>query len=110
MSQQAGSPVLSLPPEATTDVLAAVGRSIESPRNLSQTPVILADASVRRFLRKLVDLQYPEAVVRRAAWFHGSILLLGFGLLAVGFSLGATPGGEGVLSALRLVLLGRVTG
>lgn len=63
VTQQSGSPVLSLPPEATTDVLAAVGRCIESPRNLSQTPVILADASVRRFLRKLVDLQYPEAVV-----------------------------------------------
>jgi type III secretion protein V len=45
------------------DILGAVGRVIQSPRNLAQPPVVLTDASVRRFVRKLVELQYPEVAV-----------------------------------------------
>ncbi|MFQ5592319.1 MAG: FHIPEP family type III secretion protein, partial [Phycisphaerae bacterium] len=55
--------VLSMPPETTVDILSAVGRTVQPPRNLSQTPVILSDPSVRRFVRELVALEYPEVVV-----------------------------------------------
>jgi type III secretion protein V len=54
---------LSMPPETTVDILSAIGRTIQPPRNLAQTPVILCDPSVRRFVRELVALEYPEVVV-----------------------------------------------
>ncbi len=54
---------LSMPPETTVDILSAIGRIVEPPRNLTQTPVILSDPSVRRFVRELVALEYPEVVV-----------------------------------------------
>ena len=54
---------LSLDPNIAHDVLAAIRREIENLPPTAQKPVVITDAEVRRFVRKMVELEFPELTV-----------------------------------------------
>lgn len=54
---------LALPPEVTQQIMRAVRQQVESDVEAGREPIILTDQRVRRYVRKLVSLEIPEAVV-----------------------------------------------
>lgn len=54
---------LALPPDVTREILAAVRRCVQSDIEKGKTPVLLADQSVRRYIKRLVSLEFPECMV-----------------------------------------------
>lgn len=54
---------LSLDPNIAHDILEAIRREIENVPPTAQKPVIITDAEVRRFVRKMVELEFPELTV-----------------------------------------------
>ena len=54
---------LSLDPNIAHDILEAIRREIESLPPTAQKPIIITDAEVRRFVRKMVELEFPELTV-----------------------------------------------
>ncbi len=54
---------LSLDPNIAHDILEAIRREIEILPPTAQKPVIITDAEVRRFVRKMVELEFPELTV-----------------------------------------------
>lgn len=54
---------LSLDPNIAHDILEAIRREIETLPPTAQKPVIITDAEVRRFVRKMVELEFPELTV-----------------------------------------------
>ena len=54
---------LSLDPNIAHDILEAIRREVESLPPTAQKPVIITDAEVRRFVRKMVELEFPELTV-----------------------------------------------
>ncbi len=54
---------LSLDPNIAHDILEAIRREIEMLPPTAQKPVIITDAEVRRFVRKMVELEFPELTV-----------------------------------------------
>ena len=54
---------LSLDPNIAHDILEAIRREIEQLPATAQKPVIITDSEVRRFVRKLVELEFPELTV-----------------------------------------------
>lgn len=54
---------LSLDPNIAHDILEAIRREIEPLPPTAQKPVIITDAEVRRFVRKMVELEFPELTV-----------------------------------------------
>jgi len=54
---------LSLDPNIAHDILEAIRREIDSLPATAQKPVIITDAEVRRFVRKMVELEFPELTV-----------------------------------------------
>lgn len=54
---------LSLDPNIAHDILEAIRREIELLPPTAQKPVIITDAEVRRFVRKMVELEFPELTV-----------------------------------------------
>jgi type III secretion protein V len=54
---------LALPPEVTQKILRAVRKQVEGDVNAGREPIILTDQRVRRYVRKLVSLEMPQAVV-----------------------------------------------
>lgn len=54
---------LSLDPNIAHDILEAIRREIEAVPPTAQKPVIITDAEVRRFVRKMVELEFPELTV-----------------------------------------------
>ncbi len=54
---------LSLDPNVAHDILEAIRREIEPLPPTAQKPIIITDAEVRRFVRKMVELEFPELTV-----------------------------------------------
>lgn len=54
---------LSLDPNIAHDILEAIRREIDILPATAQKPVIITDAEVRRFVRKMVELEFPELTV-----------------------------------------------
>lgn len=54
---------LSLDPNIAHDILEAIRREIEDLPPTAQKPVVITDAEVRRFVRKMVELEFPELTV-----------------------------------------------
>ncbi len=54
---------LALPPEVTQKIMRAVRTQVESDVKAGRDPIILTDQRVRRYVRKLVSLEVPAAVV-----------------------------------------------
>ena len=54
---------LSLDPNIAHDILEAIRREIDSLPPTAQKPVVITDAEVRRFVRKMVELEFPELTV-----------------------------------------------
>lgn len=54
---------LSLDPTISHDIMAAIRREIGTPPPHAQKPVILTDMELRRFVRKLVELEFPNLSV-----------------------------------------------
>ena len=54
---------LSLDPNIAHDILEAIRREIELLPPTAQKPIIITDAEVRRFVRKMVELEFPELTV-----------------------------------------------
>lgn len=54
---------LALPPDVTRDILSAVRRCVQTDVEQGRTPVLLADQSVRRYVKRLVSLEFPECLV-----------------------------------------------
>jgi type III secretion protein V len=54
---------LALPPEVTQTILGAVRQQVEGDVNAGREPIILTDQRVRRYVRKLVSLEMPQAAV-----------------------------------------------
>ena len=54
---------LTLPPAAARDVLASVRRAVAEARAQSDAPVLLTQPDIRRFVRKLIDVEMPEVTV-----------------------------------------------
>ena len=49
---------LALEPELSRDILAAVGRAVPAP-----TAVVLTGADIRRYVRRLVETEFPRLTV-----------------------------------------------
>ena len=54
---------LSLDPNIAHDILEAIRRQIEQLPPTAQKPILITDAEVRRFVRKMVELEFPELTV-----------------------------------------------
>ena len=54
---------LSLDPNIAHDILEAIRREIDSLPPTAQKPVVITDAEVRRFVRKMIELEFPELTV-----------------------------------------------
>jgi type III secretion protein V len=54
---------LSLDPNIAHDILEAIRREVEPLPPTAQKPIIITDAEVRRFVRKMVELEFPELTV-----------------------------------------------
>ncbi len=54
---------LSLDPNIAHDILEAIRRELEPLPPTAQKPIIITDAEVRRFVRKMVELEFPELTV-----------------------------------------------
>lgn len=54
---------LALPPDVTREILSAVRRCVQGDVEQGRTPVLLADQSVRRYVKRLVSLEFPECLV-----------------------------------------------
>ncbi|QDG49783.1 FHIPEP family type III secretion protein [Persicimonas caeni] len=54
---------LALPPDVTQKLMRAVRQQVESDVQAGRDAIILTDQRVRRYMRKLVSLEMPEAVV-----------------------------------------------
>ena len=54
---------LSLDPTISHDIMAAIRREIGTPPPNAQKPVILTDMELRRFVRKMVELEFPNLSV-----------------------------------------------
>jgi type III secretion protein V len=54
---------LALEPEITQEILESVGREISNHPASAQQPVILTNAEIRRYVRKLVELEYKRLAV-----------------------------------------------
>lgn len=54
---------LSLDPNIAHDILEAIRREVEALPPTAQKPIIITDAEVRRFVRKMVELEFPELTV-----------------------------------------------
>jgi type III secretory pathway component EscV len=54
---------LALAPEDTQQILAALRGQLEGDIAAGREPIILIEQSVRRYMRKLVSLEMPQAVV-----------------------------------------------
>ena len=54
---------LSLDPNIAHDILEAIRREIEQLPATAQKPIIITDAEVRRFVLKMVELEFPELTV-----------------------------------------------
>lgn len=54
---------LSLDPNIAHDILEAIRREIDPLPPTAQKPIVITDAEVRRFVRKMVELEFPELTV-----------------------------------------------
>ena len=54
---------LALEPEITQDILDSVGREIKGHPPGGKPPVVLTNVEIRRYFRKLVELEYPRVAV-----------------------------------------------
>lgn len=54
---------LSLDPNIAHDILEAIRRELEPLPATAQKPIIITDQEVRRFVRKMVELEFPELTV-----------------------------------------------
>ncbi len=54
---------LSLDPNIAHDILEAIRRQIEQLPPTAQKPIVITDAEVRRFVRKMIELEFPELTV-----------------------------------------------
>ena len=54
---------LSLDPSLTHDILAALRRELSNNQGSTQAPVIITDMELRRFVRKMVELEFPTLSV-----------------------------------------------
>ena len=54
---------LAIEPEVTQDILKAVGHEISQHPRTGQRPVILTTADIRRYFRRLVELEYKDLAV-----------------------------------------------
>jgi len=63
ITRQGSHAFLALPPSQLRDVVAALGRAIAETREAGATPVVLASADTRRFVRKLLETDAPDVPV-----------------------------------------------
>jgi type III secretion protein V len=54
---------LALEPQLSRDIVNAVGRALTAPGRSSTPPVILTNADIRRYVRRLVETEHPELAV-----------------------------------------------
>ncbi len=75
-----GNPHLAMPPSVSSELLAAFGRHLVPDR----PALVVASSDVRRYLRQLVVLQRPDAVVLGLAEVHDGVRLEPLGTIGVG--------------------------
>jgi len=54
---------LALPPDVTRQILDGVGTCVEGDIKAGRRPVLLTNQNVRRYIKRIVTLEYPEVVV-----------------------------------------------
>ncbi len=54
---------LTLAPDMTREILDAIRREIKGDLDNGRTPILLTDQSVRRYIKRLVGIEFPEVVV-----------------------------------------------
>lgn len=54
---------LALPPDVTRQILDGVGKCVESDIKSGRRPILLTNQNVRRYIKRIVTLEYPEVVV-----------------------------------------------
>lgn len=54
---------LSLDPNIAHDILEAIRRELDPLPPTAQKPIVITDSEVRRFVRKMVELEFPELTV-----------------------------------------------
>ena len=60
IQHNASGSFLALEPEITQEILAALRKELGQRGPTSQRPVLLTAQDIRRFVRKLVELEFPE--------------------------------------------------
>jgi type III secretion protein V len=63
IQKSAAGNYLALEPEVTQDILSAIRAEIENLPPTAQQPVILTTQEIRRYLRKLVEMEFPHLAV-----------------------------------------------
>lgn len=54
---------LALPPDVTRQILDGVGVCVEDDIKAGRAPILLTNQNVRRYIKRIVSLEYPEVVV-----------------------------------------------
>jgi type III secretion protein V len=67
VTRTAAGAFLTLPPQASRDVLAAIRRAVAEAQSattgVSGEPVVLTQPDIRRFVRKLIEVELPDVWV-----------------------------------------------
>ena len=75
---------LALPPEVTREILEAVTERVRDDVEVGRTPILLTDRRARRYLKRLVSLQVPDAVVLAFQELEPSLQVQPLGRIEVG--------------------------
>jgi len=58
-----GSSTLALEPQLSRDIVSAIGRAVAGRTDSSAPPVILTNADIRRYVRRLIEAEHPALAV-----------------------------------------------
>lgn len=75
---------LALPPDIIGEILEAVEREISCEVASGRIPILLTDQRVRRYMKKLISLDYPDAVVLAFQEVDPALRVQPLGRIAVG--------------------------
>lgn len=79
-----GAYYLTLPPDIIGEILEAVQREVAADVEAGRTPILLTDQRVRRYLKKMISMDYPDAVVLAFQEVDPALRVQPLGKIAVG--------------------------
>ena len=79
-----GAYYLTLPPDIIGEILEAVQREIAADVEAGRVPILLTDQRVRRYLKKMISMDYPDAVVLAFQEVDPALKVQPLGKIAVG--------------------------